>query len=55
MVFVGTTVSKAMLAAADAEEQAELTWRAMLLGTPGGYRNAISGKRRGETLGDTEG
>ena len=34
MVFVGTTVSKAMLAAADAEEQAELTWRAMLLGTP---------------------
>ena len=34
MVFVGTTVSKAMLAAADAEEQAELTWRAMLLDTP---------------------
>lgn len=34
MVFVGTTVSKSMLAAADAEEQAELTWRAMLVGTP---------------------
>jgi ribulose-5-phosphate 4-epimerase/fuculose-1-phosphate aldolase len=34
MVFVGTTVSKAMLAAADAEEQAEVTWRAMLAGTP---------------------
>ncbi len=34
MVFVGTTVSKAVLGAADAEEQAEITWRAMLLGTP---------------------
>ncbi len=34
MVFVGTTVSKAVLGAADAEEQAELTWQAMLLGTP---------------------
>lgn len=34
MVFVGTTVSKSMLAAGDAEEQAELTWRAMLLGKP---------------------
>ena len=34
MVFAGTTVSKSMLAAADAEEQAELTWRAMLLGAP---------------------
>ena len=34
MVFVGTTVSKATLAAADAEEQAELTWKAMLLRAP---------------------
>ena len=34
MVFVGTTVSKSMLAAADAEEQAEVTWRAMLAGRP---------------------
>ena len=34
MVFAGTTVSKSMLAAADAEEQAELTWRAMLIGAP---------------------
>lgn len=32
MAFVGTTVSKSMLAAADAEEQAEVTWRAMLAG-----------------------
>jgi L-ribulose-5-phosphate 4-epimerase len=34
MVFVGTTVSKAVLAAADAEQQAEITWQAMLVGTP---------------------
>ena len=34
MVFVGTTVSKAVLAAADAEEQAEVTWKALLLRTP---------------------
>ena len=34
MAFVGTTVSKSMLAAGDAEEQAELTWRAMLAGDP---------------------
>ncbi len=34
MVFVGSTVSKSMLAAADAEEQAEVTWRAMLAGSP---------------------
>ncbi len=34
MVFVGTTVSKAVLAAADAEQMAELTWQAMLVGTP---------------------
>ncbi len=34
MVFVGTTVSKSMLAAADAEEQAEVAWRAMLVGAP---------------------
>lgn len=34
MVFAGTTVSKSMLAAADAEEQAEVTWRAMLVGRP---------------------
>ena len=34
MVFVGTTVSKAILGAADAEQQAELTWQAMLAGTP---------------------
>ena len=34
MVFVGTTVSKAVLGAADAEQQAELTWQAMLAGTP---------------------
>ena len=33
MLFVGTTVSKAVLAAADAEQQAEITWRAMLAGT----------------------
>ncbi len=34
MVFVGTTVSKSMMGAADAEEQAEVTWLAMLAGTP---------------------
>jgi L-ribulose-5-phosphate 4-epimerase len=34
MVFVGTTVSKSVLAAADAEEQAEITWLSMLAGTP---------------------
>ena len=34
MVFVGTAVSKAVLGAADAEQQAELTWQAMLAGTP---------------------
>ena len=34
MVFVGTTVSKAVLAACDAEQMAELTWQAMLAGTP---------------------
>ena len=34
MVFVGTTVSKATLAAADAEQQAEITWQAMVVGTP---------------------
>ncbi len=34
MVFVGTTVSKAVLAAADGEQQAEITWQAMLVGTP---------------------
>ncbi len=34
MVFVGTTLSKSVLAAADAEEQAEVTWRAMLAGRP---------------------
>jgi ribulose-5-phosphate 4-epimerase/fuculose-1-phosphate aldolase len=34
MVFVGTTVSKATLGAADAEEQAEVTWLAMAVGEP---------------------
>jgi L-ribulose-5-phosphate 4-epimerase len=34
MVFVGTTVSKSVLGAADAEEQAEITWLSMLAGTP---------------------
>jgi L-ribulose-5-phosphate 4-epimerase len=34
MVFVGTTVSKSVLGAADAEEQAEVTWLSMLAGTP---------------------
>ena len=34
MVFVGTTVSKATLGAADAEEQAEVTWLAMAVSEP---------------------
>ena len=34
MVFVGTTVSKSVLAAAHGEEQAEITWLSMLGGTP---------------------
>ncbi len=34
MVFVGPTVSRAVITAADAEQQAELTWRAMLMGVP---------------------
>jgi hypothetical protein len=32
MVFVGTTVSKSLIAAADAEEQAEITWLALVAG-----------------------
>jgi L-ribulose-5-phosphate 4-epimerase len=34
MVFVGANIERALSAAADAEHQAELTWRAMLIGTP---------------------
>ncbi len=34
MVFVGLNVERAVLAAADAEHLAEMTWRAMLIGTP---------------------
>ncbi len=34
MVFVGPTIARALITAADAEEQAEITWRAMLMGTP---------------------
>ena len=34
MVFVGRNVEKAVMAAANAEYQAEVTWHAMLVGTP---------------------
>ena len=34
MIFVGLNVERAVLAAADAEHLAEMTWRAMPIGTP---------------------
>ncbi len=34
MVFLGTNVERAVRTAVDAESTAELTWRAMLIGTP---------------------
>ena len=55
MVFVGTTVSKSMLAAADAEEQAEVTWRADARRQTRDDRDGVPRNRRGRSAGSPHG